>query len=44
VHDGKEHKVGTGDIGPLTRALRERLVSLQLGKVADRYGWSTRIA
>jgi branched-chain amino acid aminotransferase len=43
IHRGQEHKVGGGDIGPLTLALRERLVSIQTGEAPDKYGWSTRI-
>jgi hypothetical protein len=30
-------------VGPLTRTLRERLVAIQRGEVADRYGWLTAI-
>ena len=43
IHRGKEHKVGTGEVGPLTRALRERLVAIQTGETKDRYGWVTRV-
>jgi branched-chain amino acid aminotransferase len=39
----REHRVGSGEVGPLTRALRERLVSIQTGDAADRYGWLTRV-
>jgi len=44
IHRGQEHKVGSGEIGPLTLALRERLVSIQRGEAADRYGWTKQVA
>jgi len=43
IHHYREHRVGDGEVGPLTRALRERLVSIQTGKVADSHGWLTKI-
>ena len=44
IHKYREHQVGgTGEVGPLTRALRERLVSIQCGKTPDRYGWLSRV-
>lgn len=43
IHQYREHQVGTGEVGPLTRALRERLVSIQRGETADRYGWLSKI-
>jgi len=43
IHKYREHQVGTGEVGPLTRALRERLVSIQRGDTADRYGWLSKI-
>jgi branched-chain amino acid aminotransferase len=43
IHQYREHRVGSGDVGPLTRALRERLVAIQRGESPDRYEWSTRI-
>jgi branched-chain amino acid aminotransferase len=43
IHKYREHQVGTGEVGPLTRALRERLVSIQRGETADRYGWLSKI-
>jgi len=39
IHRGSEHPVGGGDVGPLTRALRTRLVAIQQGEAADRHGW-----
>jgi branched-chain amino acid aminotransferase len=43
VHHGKEHKVGSGDVGPHTRKLREKLVSIQRGEVPDTHGWTQRV-
>lgn len=43
IHKYREHQVGTGDVGPLTRALRERLVSIQRGETPDRYGWLSKV-
>jgi len=43
IHQYREHKVGTGDVGPLTRALRERLVSIQRGETPDQYGWLSKV-
>jgi len=43
IHKYREHQVGTGEVGPLTRALRERLVSIQRGETPDRYGWLSKI-
>lgn len=43
VHGGKEHRVGTGEIGPVTRKLRSELVAIQQGTAPDRFGWLTAI-
>jgi branched-chain amino acid aminotransferase len=43
VYRDKEHKVGHGDIGPVTRALRSALVAIQHGEAPDRLGWMRRI-
>jgi branched-chain amino acid aminotransferase len=43
IYQGTEHKVGTGEVGPLTRALRAQLVAIQQGEVADRHGWLEKI-
>jgi branched-chain amino acid aminotransferase len=39
IYRGSEHRVGGGDVGPLTRALRTQLVAIQQGEAADRHGW-----
>jgi branched-chain amino acid aminotransferase len=38
-HDGGEFLIGDGQTGPVTRRLREALVSLQRGQSNDPYGW-----
>ena len=43
IHQYREHRVGDGEVGPLTRALRERLVSIQRGESADRHEWLSKI-
>jgi branched-chain amino acid aminotransferase len=39
IHRGIEHKVGNGEVGPLTRALRTRLVEIHQGLAPDPHGW-----
>jgi branched-chain amino acid aminotransferase len=39
IHRGTEYRVGGGEVGPLTRALRAQLVAIQQGDAADRHGW-----
>lgn len=41
--DGREHKVGSGEIGPNTRRLRAALVAMQMGEVPTPAGWTTRV-
>ncbi len=43
IHHGQEHRLSDGEVGPTTQALRQRLVSIQRGEIADRHGWITRI-
>ena len=43
VHDGKEHTVGSGEVGPVTRRLRTKLVAIQNGEAPDRHGWTRRV-
>jgi branched-chain amino acid aminotransferase len=42
IHQEREHRVGNGDVGEVTRALRAKLVSIQRGETADRFGWTSR--
>lgn len=43
VCDGREHRVGNGDVGPHTRKLRAALVGVQQGEVPDNHGWLRRV-
>jgi branched-chain amino acid aminotransferase len=43
IYRGAEHRVGSGDVGPLTRALRTQLVAIQQGEGPDRHGWRETI-
>ena len=43
VHRGKEHRVGSGDVGPVTQRLRSALVAIQNGQAPDPCGWTTRV-
>jgi branched-chain amino acid aminotransferase len=43
VHHGQEHKVAGGEVGPHTRKLREKLVSIQRGESPDTHGWTKRV-
>jgi branched-chain amino acid aminotransferase len=43
IYGGVEHRVGNGDVGPLTRALRAHLIAVQQGEAPDRHGWLERV-
>jgi branched-chain amino acid aminotransferase len=43
IYRGAEHRVGSGDVGSLTRTLRTQLVAIQQGEAADRHGWRETI-
>jgi branched-chain amino acid aminotransferase len=43
VHRGQEHRVGNGEIGPVTQRLRAALVAIQTGEAPDRYGWTRKV-
>jgi branched-chain amino acid aminotransferase len=43
IHRDAEYRVGNGDVGPLTRALRTQLVAIQQGDAPDRHGWLERV-
>jgi branched-chain amino acid aminotransferase len=43
VHGGREHKVGNGEVGPVTQRLRAALVAIQTGESPDTHGWTTRV-
>src|SRR5271155_5212631 len=39
IYRGTEHRVASGEVGPLTRLLRTQLLAVQQGEAADRHGW-----
>ncbi len=43
IYAGTEHRVGNGEVGPLTRALRAALIAVQQGDAPDRHGWLERV-
>jgi branched-chain amino acid aminotransferase len=43
IYRGTEHRVAGGEVGPLTRALRAKLVAIQQGEAPDRHGWLERV-
>ncbi len=43
LHDGREHRVGTGEVGPNTLRLRSALTALQVGAAPDVHGWIRRL-
>ena len=43
VHRGKEHRVGSGDVGPVTQRLRSALVAIQNVQAPDTCGWTKRV-
>jgi branched-chain amino acid aminotransferase len=43
VHGGREHRVGNGEVGPVTQKLRAALVAIQTGESPDKHGWTTRV-
>ena len=43
IYRGTEYRVADGDVGPITRSLREQLVAIQRGVALDRHGWLERV-
>jgi branched-chain amino acid aminotransferase len=43
IHEGREHRVGSGEVGPHTRALRAALIAIQRGEAPDHFGWLTPV-
>ena len=39
IHHGTDVTVAGGDVGPITRDLRAKLVAIQRGEAPDRHGW-----
>jgi branched-chain amino acid aminotransferase len=43
IYRGTEHRVATGEVGPLTTSLRAQLVAIQQGEALDRHGWLEKV-
>jgi branched-chain amino acid aminotransferase len=43
VHDGREHQLGSGEVGPNTLRLRDALLAVQRAEAEDRHGWTTPV-
>jgi branched-chain amino acid aminotransferase len=43
IYRGSEHRVATGEVGPITRSLRTQLVAIQQGEALDRHGWLEKV-
>lgn len=43
IYAGADHRVGNGEVGEHTLALRAALVAVQRGERADAHGWLTRV-
>lgn len=43
IYRGAEHRVSSGEVGPITRSLRGRLVAIQQGEAPDAHGWLERV-
>ena len=44
IYNGKDYKVGNGDIGPMATKLRNALNDIQWGRAPDTHNWLTKIA
>lgn len=44
LHDGVRRPIGTGEVGPVTLALREGLMAVQRGEAEDVHGWTSVVA
>ena len=43
IHGGREHRVGNGEVGGETQALRAALIAVQRGESPDEFGWLTPV-
>jgi len=43
IFNDQEHCVGSGELGPITRQLRNQLNAIQWGQVEDTHGWLTEV-
>jgi len=39
IYREREYRVGNGEVGPVTRDLRTKLVAIQQGTAPDIHGW-----
>ena len=43
VHEGREVTIGSGDVGPNTRRLRDALLAIQRAQAPDTHGWTVEV-
>lgn len=43
IHDGQQHRVGSGEVGEFTQALRTALIAVQRGESPDPAGWLRQV-
>ena len=43
IRGGYDHAVGNGQMGPVTKKLRESLLAIQSGEAPDTFGWLRRV-
>ncbi len=43
IHQGRDYRVGTGDVGSHTKHLRAALIAIQRGEAPDKFGWLTPV-
>jgi branched-chain amino acid aminotransferase len=43
IYKGEDYRVGTGEVGPLTRSLRAQLIAIQQGDAPDTHRWLEKV-
>jgi branched-chain amino acid aminotransferase len=43
IYRDKENRVGSGEVGPVVKSLRARLIAIQQGDAPDTHGWLEKI-
>ncbi len=43
IYNDKEYRVGSGELGPVTRQLKSEMNAIQWGQAEDKYGWMTEV-
>ena len=43
IYQGRDYRVGSGEVGPCTLALRKALMDVQRGDTPDKFGWLTPV-